>query len=294
VSLPTSCFVRLFNIPPLQGRRGRSGKSGIGSHPSPPSYVDVVCFVPKSHTTYAEALQTYVTTLAFYYYLRLSPKYIAKPDLLASHPILSRLLTLKQALSSLEDLNFNVSDSNSEFDEDEDEDMDMLFGKRGSIVDAEELEALKLEAEAGFEEESNPAPKKRRTKVKKDKSKKRPVQPTFDLEEPTFTPTRSSTKALSGDTNTFGEATSIEHSDATDKKARKRSLQFHTSKIAGASARRQGARLNALGGDDDIPYQERKKDKDIKLRARSGLGEGGDDLDGDDGGFHSSIKFALA
>ena len=53
--------------------------------------------------------------------------------------------------------------------------------------------------------------------------------------------------------------------DAADKSARKKSLRFHTSKIDSASARRQGARNQAAGGDDDIPYRERKSVRDAKL-----------------------------
>jgi U3 small nucleolar RNA-associated protein 3 len=69
--------------------------------------------------------------------------------------------------------------------------------------------------------------------------------------------------------------------DAADKKARRRTLRFHTSKIESASARRQGARL-ALGGDDDVPYRERRKEKEARAQreALAGMrGQGGDDLD---------------
>ena len=79
----------------------------------------------------------------------------------------------------------------------------------------------------------------------------------------------------------YGEALSLQHADVADKSARRKSLRFHTTKIENAGARRQGAR-QALGGDDDIPYRERRKEKEARLlketkeRVKS---QGGADLD---------------
>jgi U3 small nucleolar RNA-associated protein 3 len=84
-------------------------------------------------------------------------------------------------------------------------------------------------------------------------------------------------------TESFGEATSLPFADAADKTSRKKSLRFHTSKIESASMRRQGARNRAIGGDDDLPYRERRKEKDDRLAKEAikrGRGQGGDDLDG--------------
>jgi U3 small nucleolar RNA-associated protein 3 len=80
----------------------------------------------------------------------------------------------------------------------------------------------------------------------------------------------------------YGESSSLQHADAADKKARKKSLRFHTSKIESASARRQGARNLAVGGDDDLPYRERRKQKEARLAKEAAAkvrGQGGADLD---------------
>jgi U3 small nucleolar RNA-associated protein 3 len=85
--------------------------------------------------------------------------------------------------------------------------------------------------------------------------------------------------------DSFGEQTVLQSFDAADKKARKKSLRFHTSKIEGAATRRGKGARNLLGGDDDIPYKERKKQREIreaKESVKKGRGLGGDDLsDGD-------------
>ena len=105
----------------------------------------------------------------------------------------------------------------------------------------------------------------------------------FDLEEPEFVPTKKkSSSKPSADDDVYGEADFLQTADAADKSARKKTLQFHTSRIESASARRQSARNQAMGGDDDIPYRERQKQ--IALRAeqeakRRLAQQGGEDLD---------------
>ena len=61
-------------------------------------------YTRQSLTFIPETLLTYATTLAFYLHLRASPKYALNPTSLRAHPILPRLLVLKQALSALENL----------------------------------------------------------------------------------------------------------------------------------------------------------------------------------------------
>jgi len=290
-----------------------------------------------------ETLLTYATTLAFYLHLRSTPKYAAHPDLAKSHPVLERLLTLKQSLSTLEDLDFDMSDSPSgedggladdfdesdedlELDDEEDEEVFDLFNhtkggkKKKPRLELNELQDLLKDAETDIsdltlttngvvsqekkrkkatkgpvlnreEEATSEPPKKKRKTDKKDKDSLRSTNSrttVFDLVEPEFE--HSTTKpdpfpSVPDAADSFGEQTTLQSSDAADKKARKKSLRFHTSKIEGAATRRSKGAKNLLGGDEDIPYKERKKQKEIreaKEGAKKGKGLGGDDLsDGD-------------
>ena len=102
------------------------------------------------------------------------------------------------------------------------------------------------------------------------------------LEEPAFF--SASKKSRSKDRQTasddiLGDPTALNEADATDKERRKRSLQFHTSKIASTSARRAAARAQRLGGDEDIPHRDRQAARDAALRKNS-QGGVGEDLDG--------------
>jgi U3 small nucleolar RNA-associated protein 3 len=247
-----------------------------------------------------EALLTYATTLAFYLYLRASEYYSQRPELLRSHPIFARLLQLKQALTTLEELDFHLSESDSGIGDTEDEDtsvgeeeeMDGLTlpkrYRKGSQLALDDLAELLREAEEAVAsvkttrisksvQSSKEPPKKKR----KTSSKSATV---FDLEEPTYVPSKSRSSTLipiSGEDDAFGDAMVLGSADVADKKARRHTLRFHTSKIESASARRQGARLS-LRGDDDVPYRERRKEKEARAQreAQAGnRGKGGDDLD---------------
>ncbi|KAG5732711.1 hypothetical protein E4T56_gene16691 [Termitomyces sp. T112] len=241
---------------------------------------------------YYQASLTYTTTLAFYLHLASSEKYAQRPERLKAHPILRRLLTLKQSLVTLEDLDFAASDSEDESDEnDEDASMTsddiMLDGKALWNDDDEDMRLQDDELELLLKDQKEAAlhePPKKKRKTLKAAAKATDVSPVFDLVEPEYLPLKtSSSRSLSDSaiTDAFGEATSLQHVDAADKSARRKSLRFHTSKIESASARRKGARSQALGGDDDIPYRERKKERDARLSRENtkNRGHGGEDLD---------------
>jgi hypothetical protein len=218
--------------------------------------------------------------LAFYLHLRSSAKYAQRPALLQSHPILERLLTLKQSLQTLEDLDFAVIDPEDDDEEDEYTGMSMddILADGEKIwkfqpdegLDPDELDDLLNDAQTPVVEAlraktEKPAKKKRKTQAEAESTM---VEPVFDLVEPEFVSSKSSStrhRTVDDAFDAYGESTALHSVDAADKTARKKSLRFHTSKIESASARRQGARNQAAGGDDDIPYRERRKEKDARL-----------------------------
>lgn len=66
----------------------------------------------------------------------------------------------------------------------------------------------------------------------------------------------------------FGEEDALDARTAADKAARKKSLKFYTSQIAQKANRRAGAGRDA-GGDTDIPYRERLRDRQARLLAEA-------------------------
>ncbi|KAI0826750.1 Sas10 C-terminal domain-containing protein [Trametes gibbosa] len=270
-----------------------------------------------------QALLTYATTLAFYFHLRTSERYIQRPELLRSHPILPRLLQLKKSISILEDLDFAASDEEDmsglsdedEGDAESEMDSDDLMAdaealwagsklkKKGKGLERGELEELLREANDLMDVDSTApgdmpkkAKRKQRAPAEEPPKKRRKAAdaspgPVFDLVEPELDAYTSKAKSaktkrplIASAEDVYGEASTLDVADAADKQARKKTLRFHVARIESTSARRAGARAGAIGGDDDIPYRERKREKEARLakevaKAREGAGADLDDVD---------------
>ncbi len=84
------------------------------------------------------------------------------------------------------------------------------------------------------------------------------------------TKTQKKIAAAANDDNDsdFGEEDTLDARTAADKAARKKSLKFYTSQIAQKANRRAGAGRDA-GGDTDIPYRERLRDRQARLLAEA-------------------------
>lgn len=76
------------------------------------------------------------------------------------------------------------------------------------------------------------------------------------------------TKRAAADDSDAGEEAPLTAREAAEKAQRKKSLRFYTSQIAQKANKRGAAGRNA-GGDDDIPYRERLKDRQARLNAEA-------------------------
>ncbi|CAK3893111.1 Hypothetical predicted protein [Lecanosticta acicola] len=80
---------------------------------------------------------------------------------------------------------------------------------------------------------------------------------------------RGATATRAGDDDSdLGEEAPLTAQEAADKANRKKSLRFYTSQIAQKANKRSTAGRNA-GGDDDIPYRERLRDRQARLNAEA-------------------------
>ena len=226
-----------------------------------------------------ETLLTYVTTLAFYLYIRAGlPTSNQSINTLRIKPVLERLLTLKQALSTMEELDLDEDGEDDDFDsyldEEEKAELERLFGPSPGIAMKEymdhvsgpknklgvgELDALLRDADATINEDTmsrigtRPSASGKKTHSRKSTKGTKTATlsskiPTFDLVEPTFVPSRRNTmRSDDSGLEAYGEATTLSMTDDSDKKARKRTLRFHTSKIETSARRREEGR-GKLGG----------------------------------------------
>jgi len=213
------------------------------------------------------------------------------------------LLTLKRSLSTLEELDLESSLSGGSADEDEEEedweldlgeedDIEEIAKKLGlTVEEAKEMydQALLSEgsgSNSGEEEEEAeealpPPPPPPKKKSKKSKA------PIFDLVEPTFkfsasSSSKSSRPSKHQSSDAYGENTELSSADRTDKKSRKKELRFYTSRIESQSKRRAAVAQERRdgGGDDDLPYTVRTNAKKVQQRKH----EKPDVLDGEEQG----------
>ncbi|TAQ91394.1 hypothetical protein B7494_g370 [Chlorociboria aeruginascens] len=73
---------------------------------------------------------------------------------------------------------------------------------------------------------------------------------------------------LADDDSDFGEEETLDAKSATEKANKKKSLRFYTSQVAQKANKRAGAGRDA-GGDADLPYRERLKDRQSRLNAEA-------------------------
>lgn len=85
---------------------------------------------------------------------------------------------------------------------------------------------------------------------------------------PTIPSTADNPSANDEDNSDFGEQTTLTRHEAAEKAKRKKSLRFYTSQIA-QKANKRGAAGRDAGGDADLPYRERLKDRVARLNAEA-------------------------
>jgi U3 small nucleolar RNA-associated protein 3 len=92
-----------------------------------------------------------------------------------------------------------------------------------------------------------------------------------DLDDLVAKPRKSATKVraiVQDDDSDFGEEETLDARTAAEKEKRKKSLRFYTSQIAQKANKRADAGRDA-GGDADLPYRERLRDRQARLNAEA-------------------------
>ncbi|OJJ49748.1 hypothetical protein ASPZODRAFT_12863 [Penicilliopsis zonata CBS 506.65] len=227
------------------------------------------------------ALAAYLGTISMYFMLLASPSQGASekpmplaPAQLRDHPVMGSLVKFKKLWETVKDLS-NVEASD---DEEEDEELDI------SLPSKADKPAKKTEAN-----KSKPSqPKKKLTKAQRaaaaaqaaaEAQKAERMRETeaglADLST-LATDTARKRKALKkskitnadGDNSDFGDEDALTSKEAEEKAKQKRSLRFYTSQIAQKANKRTAAGRDA-GGDADLPYRERLKDRQARLNAEA-------------------------
>ncbi|PHH83746.1 hypothetical protein CDD82_3820 [Ophiocordyceps australis] len=232
-------------------------------------------------------LGCYVAALASYFAIMTCPardgESVARPlapSELRDHGVMEALVKCRNAWQRIKQAKAMTSSA------------DISLPETDFLVDAGIVSDLALDKSASekLSKDNNTATAKRAQKLAKAKAIEASVADLYHL--PALAASKSRRQAKSSlqtgqslyQNSDFGEEEALDSHTAAEKAARKKSLKFYTSQIVQKASRRAGAGRDA-GGDADIPYRERFRDKQARLLAEakkrgSKESKHGADLDG--------------
>lgn len=213
-------------------------------------------------------LGCYVAALASYFAILTSPSRDSSnptvslsPSELRDHEVMETLVSCREAWQEVREL----KPAKSTYDDDAaSEDLSMI----------EDVKPIKKSKKLGVNGDSKT---KKKTKAEKEKlAKAKAVEESLaDLDGLYSGMKKNKGKKVQivtpnqGDNHSdFGEEDALDARTAADKAAKKKSLRFYTSQIVQKASRRADAGRDA-GGDADIPYRERLRDRAARLNAEA-------------------------
>lgn len=212
-------------------------------------------------------LGCYVAALASYFAILTSPsrdsghaQVSLNPTELRDHEVMETLVSCREAWQQIRDLKQARPASKSMSIDLSDEDVSM----------AEDVRPVKKSKKV----ETSKDTKKKRKAEKERLAKARAVEESLADLDSLLTKPKKAKKikvaklANQDDHSDFGEEETLDARTAADKAAKKKSLRFYTSQIVQKASRRADAGRDA-GGDLDIPYRERLKDRTARLNAEA-------------------------
>lgn len=245
----------------------------------------------------SRAASAYVASLTMYFALLTSTAEQGTSNGLAlsaaiirDHPIMDSLLKCRELWLKVKDL--EVEESEDELSEDMEDNAAETEISEPAILEIQpktkgrRRKAQRLAEAAEAEAASRRADRLRRTEAS--------LADLDTLLIPRKANTKTSTQPSSSakpdndaSDSDFGDETDLTAHDLAEKAKRKKSLRFYTSQIA-QKANKRGAAGRATGGDDDVPYRERLKDRQARLNAeaeargkKARVSTAGDDLGGE-------------
>lgn len=251
----------------------------------------------KETVVKCRALAAYVGSLSIYFALLTSPSRSSSqsktldPAELRDHPVMDSLLQCRSLWTKVKGLKTSkklVPIESSLPDQ--------------TMIDMESAAAHKTSLHTGTTKREKKSNKSSITSSAASRAARLQAAEASIADLSSFMPTRKRSRTVSksaiaplpsDDESDFGEEESLSSKAAAEKAAKKRSLRFYTSQITQKSNKRAGAGRDA-GGDEDLPYRERFRDRAARLNAeaetrgkkldsygRGGvrLGEGGSDDD---------------
>ncbi|KAF4556995.1 Sas10 C-terminal domain-containing protein [Elsinoe fawcettii] len=213
------------------------------------------------------ALSAYLAALAMYFAILSSgtSEYGAiaiSPNALREHPVMESILSTRTLWYKTRDLP----------DDDSDWELETEDALNGVTSEPVEVAAPRRHRTRKTRAERAALAAERAAVAKQEERMAAAEADLADLDDLLARKPRKSTKAsktngVPKDDSDVGE-TPLTEKELADKAAKRKSLRFYTSQIAQKSNKR-GAAGRSAGGDDDIPYRERLRDRQARLMAEA-------------------------
>ncbi|RDW76498.1 something about silencing 10 family protein [Aspergillus mulundensis] len=221
------------------------------------------------------ALSAYLGAISMYFMLLTSANDSSdnlttlSPAQLRSHPVMNSLVKFRKLWETVKDITEAEATPRKDVEEDIESDMDVDVPE----VDATEVktpkEKRKKLSKAQRAAEAARAEAEARRAKRLEETEANLAGLSKLVSEPTRKRTSQKAKAPTKDDDSdFGDEDALTAKEAEEKAKQKRSLRFYTSQIAQKSNKRTAAGRDA-GGDADIPYRERLRDRQARLNAEA-------------------------
>lgn len=223
------------------------------------------------------ALSAYLGTISMYFLLLASPQDASEsssplpPGQLRKHPVMGSLVKFRKLWESVKDLSTPEASEDEESEVSEAEQPAPVEPKKAEKTNGtkdqkqtKKLSKAQRAAQAAQDEaEARRAERLRETEANlaglsnlaTETGKKRKTQ-------------KSKASAKNADDSDFGDEDALTAKEAEEKAKQKRSLRFYTSQLAQKANKRNAAGRDA-GGDTDLPYRERLRDRQARLNVEA-------------------------
>lgn len=221
------------------------------------------------------ALSAYLGAISMYFMLLSSAHESDNPTALSpaqlrSHPVMNSLVKFRKLWETVKDITPVEKTSQGPAEEESEIDMDVdVPDVKSKENKASKKEKKKLSKAQRAAEAARAEAESRRAK-KLEETEANLAGLSNLVTEPGRKRVSKKAKAPSkaADDSDFGDEDALTAKEAEEKAKQKRSLRFYTSQIAQKSNKRTAAGRDA-GGDADIPYRERLKDRQARLNAEA-------------------------
>ncbi|KAL3449592.1 Sas10 C-terminal domain-containing protein [Aspergillus insuetus] len=241
---------------------------------------DVADHAPVTVVKY-RALSAYLGAISMYFMLLTSAggssdnSTTVSPAQLRSHPVMTSLVNFRKLWDTVKDITPVEAEPRREISEQIESDMEIdtpevitTESKKAKATKKDKKEKKPTRAERAAEAARAEAEARRAKRLEETEANLAGLSNLVTAPGRKRVVQKAKGPSKDADDSDFGDEDALTTKEAEEKAKQKRSLRFYTSQIAQKSNKRSAAGRDA-GGDADIPYRERLRDRQARLNAEA-------------------------